>query len=130
MNKSDSELSDFSDDDYTVDKTYEPDILEGKSSSEERDEEKHGNICNGKTILDHPFPSKSLETIHFIVLAVINFCFSTNKKIKMNLEKLFPAKFSPIFGSGHQHSLIDEVAFPSYLRHARLERDLARQGGV
>ncbi|GFW68595.1 disheveled-associated activator of morphogenesis 2 [Trichonephila clavipes] len=26
---------------------------------------------------------------------------------------------------GHQHSLVDAVAFTSYLRHARLERDLA-----
>ncbi|GFV56934.1 uncharacterized protein TNCV_1869751 [Trichonephila clavipes] len=27
-------------------------------------------------------------------------------------------------GPGHRHSLIDAVAFPTYLRHARLERDL------
>ncbi|GFW59656.1 histidine triad nucleotide-binding protein 3 [Trichonephila clavipes] len=31
---------------------------------------------------------------------------------------------------GHQHSLLDAVAFPSYTRHARLERDLAGQESI
>ncbi|GFW33929.1 hypothetical protein TNCV_3590141 [Trichonephila clavipes] len=52
MHKSDFELCDLSDDDYAADKTYETRMLEGKSSSDKRDEENHGNICNGKTILD------------------------------------------------------------------------------
>ncbi|GFU33528.1 hypothetical protein TNCV_1797641 [Trichonephila clavipes] len=79
MNKSDSEISNFSDDDYTVNKTNELRILEEESSSYENDEEKHGNICNGMTILDHSLPSKSLEPIHFIILAVENSCFGANK---------------------------------------------------
>ncbi|GFX18160.1 hypothetical protein TNCV_1578391 [Trichonephila clavipes] len=29
-----------------------------------------------------------------------------------------------IIGPGHQHSLVDAVAFPSYPRHALLKRDL------
>ncbi|GFT72478.1 hypothetical protein TNCV_973531 [Trichonephila clavipes] len=37
---------------------------------------------------------------------------------------VFLAKFAPMVGPGHQHSLIDAVAFPSYARHALLERDL------
>ncbi|GFU74358.1 hypothetical protein TNCV_2094821 [Trichonephila clavipes] len=65
MNKSDVELNNLSDDDYDVEKTYKP-------RSDEIDEEKHGNICNGKKILDHPLPSNSIEPIHFIVLAVTN----------------------------------------------------------
>ncbi|GFU93162.1 hypothetical protein TNCV_352541 [Trichonephila clavipes] len=32
-------------------------------------------------------------------------------------------QFAPI-GSGHQHSLVDVIAFSSFSRHARLERDL------
>ncbi|GFU59262.1 hypothetical protein TNCV_4197861 [Trichonephila clavipes] len=72
---SDSELSDFLDDDYAANKTYESRILEGESSYDESDQEKHGNICNGKTILDHSLPSKPLEPIHFIVLAVANTWF-------------------------------------------------------
>ncbi|GFX10118.1 hypothetical protein TNCV_1865161 [Trichonephila clavipes] len=38
---------------------------------------------------------------------------------------VFIAKFAPNVRPGHQHSLVDAVAFPSYPRHARLERDLA-----
>ncbi|GFV95132.1 DUF4817 domain-containing protein [Trichonephila clavipes] len=57
MNNSDSELSDLLNDDYASDKTYEPRILDGETSSDKSDEEKHGNIFNGKTILDHPLPS-------------------------------------------------------------------------
>ncbi|GFX88203.1 hypothetical protein TNCV_160171 [Trichonephila clavipes] len=72
INKSDSELSGLTDNDYTVDKTYDRRILEGEPNSDESDEEKHGDISNGKTILDHPLPSKTLEPIHFIVLAVAN----------------------------------------------------------
>ncbi|GFW61132.1 hypothetical protein TNCV_4873421 [Trichonephila clavipes] len=37
---------------------------------------------------------------------------------------VFLLKFSPIFGPGYQHSQVDAVAFPSYPRYARLERDL------
>ncbi|GFU92946.1 hypothetical protein TNCV_2080921 [Trichonephila clavipes] len=74
-NKSDSELSDLSDDEYAVNKTYESRILEEESSSNESDEEKHRNICNGKTILDHFLPSMSLERIHYIDLAVANSSF-------------------------------------------------------
>ncbi|GFU67162.1 hypothetical protein TNCV_3770941 [Trichonephila clavipes] len=51
-----SELSDLSDDDNAENKTYESRILEGESSSDESDEEKRGNILNGKTILDHSLP--------------------------------------------------------------------------
>ncbi|GFW99591.1 hypothetical protein TNCV_3418241 [Trichonephila clavipes] len=50
------ELSDLSDDDNAANKTNESRILEGESSSDESDEEKHGNILNGKTILDHSLP--------------------------------------------------------------------------
>ncbi|PRD31268.1 UNVERIFIED_CONTAM: hypothetical protein NCL1_23958 [Trichonephila clavipes] len=39
-----SELSDLSDDDNAANKTYEPRILEGESSSDESDEVTHGNI--------------------------------------------------------------------------------------
>ncbi|GFW04766.1 hypothetical protein TNCV_4880021 [Trichonephila clavipes] len=39
-----SELSDLADDDNAVSKTHESRILEGISSSNECDEEKHGNI--------------------------------------------------------------------------------------
>ncbi|GFV61112.1 mariner transposase [Trichonephila clavipes] len=46
MNKSDSELTDLSNDDYAVDKTFKPRILEGKSCLDESDEEKRGNICS------------------------------------------------------------------------------------
>ncbi|GFV78553.1 hypothetical protein TNCV_1888591 [Trichonephila clavipes] len=82
MNISDSELCDLSDDDYVADKTHESRILEGESSSDESDEEKHGNICNAKTILDHPLLSKSLETIHFILLAVVNSLFQYKQEGK------------------------------------------------
>ncbi|GFV56600.1 hypothetical protein TNCV_1247951 [Trichonephila clavipes] len=49
MNKSNeiiirSELSNISDDDNAANKTYESRILEGESSSDESDEEKHGDI--------------------------------------------------------------------------------------
>ncbi|GFX37855.1 uncharacterized protein TNCV_1823111 [Trichonephila clavipes] len=37
---------------------------------------------------------------------------------------VFLAKFAPIVGSGHQHSMADAVAFLSHPRHARLERNL------
>ncbi|GFY07261.1 hypothetical protein TNCV_5084481 [Trichonephila clavipes] len=83
-------------DDYATDKTYEPCLPEGKSSSYESDEEKHANICNRKKNLGHPLPSKPPEPIHFIVLAVANLGFSTYKrqyqikllqKIKMHLLK-------------------------------------------
>ncbi|GFV01426.1 hypothetical protein TNCV_2960201 [Trichonephila clavipes] len=40
------------------------------------------------------------------------------------MDKVLIAKFAPIVGPGHQHSLVDAVIFPSYSRHARLERDL------
>ncbi|GFY03901.1 hypothetical protein TNCV_1196811 [Trichonephila clavipes] len=63
-----AKISAFHDDDYAGDKTYEPRLLEGESSSDETDEEKHGHIWNGKTILDHSLPSKYLE--HFFVLAL------------------------------------------------------------
>ncbi|GFU70656.1 hypothetical protein TNCV_528091 [Trichonephila clavipes] len=39
-----SELSDLSDDDNAVNKTYESRLLEGESSPDESDEETHGNI--------------------------------------------------------------------------------------
>ncbi|PRD35279.1 UNVERIFIED_CONTAM: hypothetical protein NCL1_12020 [Trichonephila clavipes] len=39
-----SKLSDLSADDNAANKTYESRILEGESSSDEIDEEKHGNI--------------------------------------------------------------------------------------
>ncbi|GFY08717.1 hypothetical protein TNCV_5006301 [Trichonephila clavipes] len=39
-----SELSDLSGDNNAANKTYESRILEGESSSDEGDEEKHGNI--------------------------------------------------------------------------------------
>ncbi|GFW06504.1 hypothetical protein TNCV_2188371 [Trichonephila clavipes] len=67
-----------------------------ESSLDESDDEKHGNVYNGKTILDHSLPSRSLELIHFIVLAVPNSWFLckqnaiSNKippKIKMDLLK-------------------------------------------
>ncbi|GFY31416.1 hypothetical protein TNCV_4989751 [Trichonephila clavipes] len=67
-------------------------FLEGESSSDDSD----GNICNGKTILDHLLLSKSLEHITFIVSAVPNYQFQykqgaiSNKialKIKMDLLK-------------------------------------------
>ncbi|GFW39549.1 transposable element Tc1 transposase [Trichonephila clavipes] len=38
---------------------------------------------------------------------------------------VFLAKFAPIVGLGHQHSMADAVAFLSYPRHAQLEIDLA-----
>ncbi|GFX19837.1 hypothetical protein TNCV_1433981 [Trichonephila clavipes] len=60
MNKSDSDLLD---DLYVADKTYEPRILEGESSSYETYEEKHGNVCTEKTILDHLLQSKSPQPI-------------------------------------------------------------------
>ncbi|GFU62033.1 hypothetical protein TNCV_717591 [Trichonephila clavipes] len=72
MNKSDFELSNLLDDDYVADKRYEPRILELESNLNESDEEKHGNICNEKTILDYPLPLKSFELIHLIVLATAN----------------------------------------------------------
>ncbi|GFX33746.1 hypothetical protein TNCV_3961551 [Trichonephila clavipes] len=65
-----SELRDLSDDDNA-----ELCILEEESSSDESDEEKHGNIRNGKTILDNSLPSKPLDHNHFIVLAVANSWF-------------------------------------------------------
>ncbi|GFU39746.1 hypothetical protein TNCV_1949461 [Trichonephila clavipes] len=68
MNRSNSELSDLSDDD----ETHEPRILEGESSSGESNEEKHGNICNGKIILDQPLPSMSLQPIYLIVSVPVN----------------------------------------------------------
>ncbi|GFV39995.1 uncharacterized protein TNCV_4412261 [Trichonephila clavipes] len=45
---------------------------EGESSSDENNEEKHRNICNGKKTLDPSLPLKSPGPIHFIVLAVTN----------------------------------------------------------
>ncbi|GFV08834.1 hypothetical protein TNCV_3820771 [Trichonephila clavipes] len=33
-------------------------------------------------------------------------------------------KFAPIVGAGNQHYLVDAVGFPSYPRHAQLERDM------
>ncbi|GFS47585.1 hypothetical protein TNCV_3133791 [Trichonephila clavipes] len=51
-----SELSDLSDDNNAANKTYESRILEEESSSDESDEEKYGNIGNGKTIFDHSLP--------------------------------------------------------------------------
>ncbi|GFU95457.1 hypothetical protein TNCV_4787921 [Trichonephila clavipes] len=75
MNKSGSEFKNLSEDDYAADKTYETCILEGKSSSDESEEVKHGNIYNGQTVLDHALPSKSLEPVHLIVLAVVNSSF-------------------------------------------------------
>ncbi|GFX51339.1 transposable element Tc3 transposase [Trichonephila clavipes] len=38
---------------------------------------------------------------------------------------VFLVKCAPIVELGHQHSLVDAVAFPSYPRHARLDRDMA-----
>ncbi|GFV74632.1 hypothetical protein TNCV_5130741 [Trichonephila clavipes] len=75
MNELDSKLSDLLDDDDFADKTCEPRILDGKSSSNESEEEKHGNICNKKTILDHSLPSNSPVPIRFLVLAVENSWF-------------------------------------------------------
>ncbi|GFU40226.1 hypothetical protein TNCV_3624551 [Trichonephila clavipes] len=34
-------------------------------------------------------------------------------------------RFPPIIGQGHQHSLVDEIVFPSHPRHALLKKDLA-----
>ncbi|GFW33863.1 hypothetical protein TNCV_3589481 [Trichonephila clavipes] len=51
-----SELRDLSDDDNAANKTYESRILEEESSSDESDQETHGNICNGKSILDPYLP--------------------------------------------------------------------------
>ncbi|GFW01497.1 hypothetical protein TNCV_4539951 [Trichonephila clavipes] len=56
MKKSDPRLSDLSDDDNAANKAYKSRILEGESGSDESNEEKHGNILNGKTILDHSLP--------------------------------------------------------------------------
>ncbi|GFY10564.1 hypothetical protein TNCV_2193851 [Trichonephila clavipes] len=44
-NKSGSGLH-LLDDDYSADKTYEPLTFEGKSFSNQNDEETHGNLCN------------------------------------------------------------------------------------
>ncbi|GFV80625.1 hypothetical protein TNCV_4617871 [Trichonephila clavipes] len=40
---------------------------------------------------------------------------------------VFIAKFAPIVGPGHQHYMADAVAFLSYPRNARLERDLTNR---
>ncbi|GFX40038.1 hypothetical protein TNCV_2273211 [Trichonephila clavipes] len=64
---------------------------------------------------------KSIET-HSLYL---KWCGSLESRVTV-----FLAKFAPIVESGYQHFLIDAVAFPSYSRHARLERDLAGQGSV
>ncbi|GFW75861.1 hypothetical protein TNCV_4430431 [Trichonephila clavipes] len=58
MNKPESDLSHLSDDDYAADKTYESRFLGGESGSDNRDEEKHGNICNGKTNFGSSFTIK------------------------------------------------------------------------
>ncbi|GFX52276.1 hypothetical protein TNCV_4801331 [Trichonephila clavipes] len=67
-----SQILNLVDDDYAVDKTYEPRTLDEKSSSDESDEQKQKNNCTGKTFLDHPLLSMSLELIHCIVLSVAN----------------------------------------------------------
>ncbi|GFT15073.1 hypothetical protein TNCV_4316511 [Trichonephila clavipes] len=91
-----SEFSYLLDDGNAANETYESCILKVESSSDESEEEKHGNISNGKTILAHSLSSKSLEPIHFIVLAVANSWFQckqdaiSNKippKIKMDRLK-------------------------------------------
>ncbi|GFV77218.1 hypothetical protein TNCV_444481 [Trichonephila clavipes] len=46
------------------------------------------------------------------------------------LFDLLPVFIAEFVGAGHQHSLVDAVAFPSYPRHARLARDLAGQESV
>ncbi|GFW24124.1 hypothetical protein TNCV_4951681 [Trichonephila clavipes] len=48
-----AEHSDLSDHNNAANKTYESRLLEGESRSDESDEEKHGNILNGRTTLDH-----------------------------------------------------------------------------
>ncbi|GFU57395.1 hypothetical protein TNCV_3635741 [Trichonephila clavipes] len=70
MNKSDSDLSD---EDYDEDKTYEPHAYwkENQVHTNESDDEKHGNICNRKTILDHHLPLKSHEPIYFNIKVVL-----------------------------------------------------------
>jgi hypothetical protein len=50
INKSDSELSDLSDDNDAANKTYEPLLMEGQSSAEELDKENNANISNGVTM--------------------------------------------------------------------------------
>ncbi|GFV56625.1 hypothetical protein TNCV_736331 [Trichonephila clavipes] len=81
MNKTDSEHSYLSaKQNYLADKTNESRILEEQSSSDESDEEGM-QICDDmvkilkKKILGHPLPSKSLEPIHFIDLAIVNSWF-------------------------------------------------------
>ncbi|GFW37259.1 uncharacterized protein TNCV_5021571 [Trichonephila clavipes] len=70
-----SELRDRSDNNNAANKTYESRILKRESRSDESEEEKHGTISNEKKNLDNSLPSKSLESIHFIVLAVTNSWF-------------------------------------------------------
>ncbi|GFW98233.1 hypothetical protein TNCV_331851 [Trichonephila clavipes] len=48
-----------------------------------------------------------------------------NDKVSWWSLAVFLDQFSPIVGPGHEHSLLDAVAFSSYPRHDRLERDLA-----
>ncbi|GFW79246.1 hypothetical protein TNCV_2476531 [Trichonephila clavipes] len=85
MKESDPGFSDITDDDCAAGKTHEPHILEEESSSDKIYEEKDGNICNGKSILDHPFQSKSLASIYSIVLFVANSLFQ-NKQDEISNE--------------------------------------------
>ncbi|GFV27680.1 hypothetical protein TNCV_4169051 [Trichonephila clavipes] len=80
LNRSDSKLSDLSDDDYAAGNAYERRILKGELSSEK----KHGNIYYLKTTLDHSVPTKSLESINFIVIAEANSWFYYKQDIISN----------------------------------------------
>ncbi|GFU46422.1 hypothetical protein TNCV_1280681 [Trichonephila clavipes] len=52
-------------------------------------------------------------------------CHTTWHKAPWWSPAVFLAKFAPIFRSSDQHSMADAVAFLSYPKHTRLERNLA-----
>ncbi|GFU98627.1 uncharacterized protein TNCV_3654581 [Trichonephila clavipes] len=57
-------------------------------------------------------------------------CRKKSDKAPQWSPAVFLDKFSPIVGPGHEHYLLEAVAFPSYPRHAQLERYLADQRSV
>ncbi|GFX63225.1 focal adhesion kinase 1 [Trichonephila clavipes] len=81
----------------------------------------------GEKFLEEAYIMQQFDHRHIIRL--IGICSDSPIWIVMELAKhgespaLFVTIFAPIVGLGHQHSLVDVVAFSSYPRHARLEKD-------
>ncbi|GFW17486.1 hypothetical protein TNCV_2650441 [Trichonephila clavipes] len=75
MNKSDSELSVLSYDDYASDKTYDSRIWKENHQVQMRATKKNIEMFVMERLDRSLPPSKSLEPIHFIVSAVVNSWF-------------------------------------------------------